>query len=142
MTLSAENNAAAVTASLILNARVDQSVGVNDQIGRLELREATCTHMPPEVDVEAFESEINSHRAMEIFVALDHVRGRPNAVCHGKVEDGWPKPGVLVRRLGGDVRFDVTVVSGDNYTRETHSMPESCFSTFASALLELLRDKS
>jgi hypothetical protein len=98
--------------------------------------------MPPEVDVQAFEREINSHAAMDTFVALDRLRGRPHAVCHGKVEDGWPKPGVQVRRLGGEVRFDVTVVTGDNYTRKTHSMPESCFSTFASALLELLRGRS
>jgi len=90
------------------------------------------------MDVQAFESEVNSHGPREIFVALDHLRGRPNAVCHGKLEGGQPKPGVQVRRLAGHVHFDLTRISGDHYTRETHSIPEECFSRFASTLLELL----
>jgi hypothetical protein len=91
-------------------------------------------------DVEMFESEVDSHKPLEILVALKHVRGRPNAVCHGKMEGGNPKQGVQVRRLEGHVHFDLTMTHGDSYTRDTYSIPEEYFPAFASALLGRLRE--
>jgi len=93
-------------------------------------------------DVERFESEVDAHKPQEILVALKHVRGRPNAVCHGKLEDGTPKPGVHVRRLEGHVHFDLTMTHGDSYTRETYSIPDEYFPAFACALLGRLRGLS
>jgi hypothetical protein len=93
-------------------------------------------------NVEAFESEVDLHKPQEILVALKHVRGRPNAVCHGKVENGKPKPGVQVCRLGGHVHFELTMTNGDNYTRETYSIPDEYFSAFACALVTALKDPS
>jgi hypothetical protein len=93
-------------------------------------------------DVEGFESEVDAHKPQEILVALKHVRGRPNAVCHGKLEDGKPKPGVQVRRLEGHVHFDLTMTHGDSYTRETYSIPDQYFAAFACALLGRLRQPS
>jgi hypothetical protein len=93
-------------------------------------------------DVEGFESEVDSHKPQEIHVALKHVRGRPNAVCHGKVEHGKPKPGVQVRQLEGHVHFDFTMTHGDSYTCETYSIPAEYFAAFACALLGRLREPS
>jgi hypothetical protein len=91
-----------------------------------------------EVDVQAFEREINSHALAKVRAAVDRLRGRPCAVGHGKVEDGQPQPGVQVRRSGDHVQFELTTVSGDSYTRETHWLSAECVSGFASALLQVL----
>jgi hypothetical protein len=96
--------------------------------------------MLPGVGIQAFEAEVNSYEPLEVLVALDRVRGAPMAVAHGKVEDGPHEPGVRVSRLGGLVHVDLTMVSGENYARETYVIPEECFTDFATALLKVLSE--
>jgi hypothetical protein len=103
--------------------------------------------MLQDVDIEAFQNEVNTHTVKEVRFALHQVGTHPlrgtgtstGSTGHGKVKDGLPTAGVRVRHFGGEYHFDITEVSGDNYAYDMFSMDAESFSGFATALLDLLR---